>query len=94
MNVNQLYKRLGQLIEEGHGRKPVCVAKTTFVDNCEDDGVTILPLVGLGIRAINIHDGDGGTGYNKDGSERLRQTVILAGGMGANSKGELVDERS
>jgi len=92
MTLNQLYKRLGRLIGEGHGRQQVCIAKRTFEHNCEDDGVTILPVEGLGVDWINIADGDGGTGVNKDGSERMRETVILAGGSGVNSKGQLIDE--
>lgn len=36
--LNQLKKRLDKLIGEGHGRRRVCVSKTTFRHNCEDDG--------------------------------------------------------
>lgn len=93
MTLYQLHKRLGKLLAEGHGRKPVCVAKHTFTHNCEDDGVSILPVVGLGLKFINIADDDGGTGINKDGSERMRRTVILAGSDGATLKGELVDTK-
>lgn len=93
MTLNQLHKRLTKLIAEGHGRKPVCVSKTTFTDNCEGDGVTILPVAGVGVRRINMGDGDGGMKINRDGTEHTRSTVILAGDAGANMKGELVDDR-
>lgn len=91
MTVNQLHKRLTKLIAEGFARNPVCVSKTTFTHNCEGDGVTILPVTGVGIRRINIASDDGGTGYNKDGSERTKMTVILSGIAGSNAKGGLIE---
>lgn len=92
MTLNQLHKKLGKLIEEGFGRLPVCVSKSTFTDNREGDGVTILPVQGAGVRRINIADDDGGTAINKDGSERTRMTVILSGACGVNIRGELIDQ--
>ncbi len=92
MELIQFYKRLGKLIALGHGRRHVTVAKDTFTDNRESDGCTILPVVGLGIKTIRLADDDGGTAVNKDGSERFSTVLILAGGSGANSKGELLIE--
>lgn len=92
MTLNQLHKRLGKLIEEGFGRTPVCVSKDTFTDNREGDGVTILPVEGLGVRRINIANDDGGMGMNKDGTERTRMTVILSGACGADRSGQLIDQ--
>lgn len=92
MTLNQFYKRLGKLIVEGHGREHVTVAKHTFTDNRESDGCTILPVVGMGIRTINRADDDGGCARNKDGTFRYMTVLILAGGSGANSKGELLIE--
>lgn len=91
MTVNQLYKRLGKLIEEGHGRTNVAVAKETFRDNRESDGCTILDVHGLGVKLIHLADDDGGTAVNKDGSERMRMTCILAGSSGVNQRGQLID---
>lgn len=91
MTINKLYKELAALIAKGHGRRKVCVAKETFTHNCESDGVTILDLEGLGIRAINISDDDGGTAVNRDGTERYMTVLVLAGCSGADSKGNLVD---
>lgn len=91
MTIFQLHKRLGQLIAAGHKREQVCVSKDTFRHNCEGDGVTILPLGGIGIRTINIADDDGGIGYTKAGVERTKTVLILAGDAGANSQGDLVE---
>lgn len=90
MTLNQLHKRLEKLIADGHGRKPVCVAKETFRDNREDDGCSILQVHGLGLELIHMADDDGGTAVNKDGSERMRWNVILVGSAGANQKGNIV----
>lgn len=92
MTVGQLHKRLGKLIEQGHIRKPVCVAKDTFRHNCEGDGVTILEVAGLGIESI-LHMGDGDSTERADGTERRRSVCVLVGSSGANSKGEIVSEQ-
>lgn len=91
MTVQGLHSRLGKLIDEGHGRKHVHVDKTSFQDNREGDGVTILPLEGLGVRLLNVADDDGGSKFNKDGSESMRQTCVLVGNAAANMKGDIVD---
>lgn len=90
MTINNLHKQLTKLIAEGYGRVPVAVAKETFRDNRESDGCTILDVHGLGVQRIHMADDDGGTAINRDGSERTRLTLILAGSSGANSKGEIV----
>jgi hypothetical protein len=80
MTVAALYKRLGALIEAGHGRKPVAVNKTSFTHNCEDDGTVILDLQGVeGPIWIGTSDDDGGTKWNKDGTESGKQLVVLYG---------------
>ncbi len=89
--VASLHKRLGRLIEQGHARKPVAVNKPTFRHNCEEDGVVILELCGLGIQLVSMSDDDGGLKENKDGSQSYRQMCVLAGCAGANGKGELVE---
>jgi hypothetical protein len=88
--VASLYKRLGKLIEQGHGRKPVAVNKPSFVHICEADGAVILELAGLGIKWISLIDDDGGPKYRADGTESGRNILVLAGCAGANMKGELV----
>lgn len=88
--VAKLHKELQRLIDQGHGRKRVFVDKTSFHHNCESDGVTILELAGLGIEIVPVSDGDGGTKFNKDGSESISTICVLAGGMRANHKGELL----
>lgn len=79
MTLNKLHKLLCDLIDLGHGRKQVCIAKESFRDNRESDGCTILPVCAVDTDWIVQADDDGGTATNKDGTERGRWTVILGG---------------
>jgi len=88
--VAKLHKELGKLIDGGYGRRIVCVNKESFRHNLESDGCVILDVNGLGIQTIPLIDDDGGTKWNRDGSEACMTVLVLAGGSGANSKGELV----
>lgn len=78
MTLNRLCQILEKLRAE-HGRCRVSIAKDSFRDNRENDGCTILMVNGVDVRWIIDADGDGGTAFNKDGSERGRTTVILYG---------------
>ncbi len=79
MTVAALHN-LGALIEAGHGRKPVAVNKASFTHNCEDDGTVILDLQGVeGPIWIGTSDDDGGTKWNKDGTESGKKLVVLYG---------------
>lgn len=80
MTLNELHKRLGKLIEQGHGRRHVAVNKPTFQHNLEADGAVILPVCQVHAEWIPDIDGDGWAVTNKDGSERGRVTIILGGG--------------
>lgn len=79
MTLNQLYKRLGKLLEQGHGRRTVGIDKQSFQDNRENDGPMILPVCEIDVEWIGDADDDGGIAHNKDGTERGRVTVILGG---------------
>jgi hypothetical protein len=80
MTVAALHKRLGVLIEAGHGRKPLLVHKSTFSDPRENDGDMLLPLWAVqGPRWIPNADDDGGTKWNKDGTESGKLSVLLVG---------------
>ena len=81
MTVSTLHKKLTALIEQGHGRKPVAISKTTFQDNREDDGCTILGIEAIeGPVWIANADDDGGIKENADGTESGRRVVVLKGG--------------
>jgi len=81
MTVQRLHKLLVQLIEQGHGRKPVCVDKGSFSSPLENDGVSVFDLETVdGPRWIEVADDDGGTKWRKDGSVSGRTVVILKGG--------------
>lgn len=81
MTVQRMHRLLGQLIEQGHGRKPVCINKETFKDPLEDDGACIMDVELIeGPTFVGWTDDDGGTKWNQDGSESGRTVVILKGG--------------
>ncbi len=80
MTVAKLHKLLGALIDEGQGRRPVCVSKTSFYHPLENDGATILDVTEATAESITMADDDGGDATNKDGSERLRKVFVLGGG--------------
>jgi hypothetical protein len=80
VNVAQLHKALGELLAAGHGRKPVCINKRSYSHPLEADGAVILEVDHVeGPRFIGMTDDDGGTKWNKDGTESGRMTVILNG---------------
>lgn len=80
MTVNQLRNLLDALIANGHGRKPVCIAKHTFTDPLEADGANILPVERItGPEWIYKTDDDGDVKINKDGTEAQTRIVILRG---------------
>ncbi len=81
MTVSRLHKMLGALIDAGHGRKPVLVNKTSFTHPCESDGTTMLSIAKVvGPQWIPLCDDDGGTKWNKDGTESGQRVVLLDGG--------------
>lgn len=85
VTVNVLHKLLGKLIDAGDGRRQVCIDKTTFRDNREDDGVVILAVDGVRLEHVQPAGDDGGVRENKDGSEAApRRTAVLYGESGTS----------
>lgn len=80
ITIGKLHKILGEMIENGHARKPVTIDKETFTHNLESDGVSILPVESAKIKWIRLADDDGGVKTNKDGSESGRYNLVLTGG--------------
>lgn len=80
MTIAKLHKLLGEMVEAGNGRTPVCVDKSSFYHPLEGDGVLILDVVEAQARTITIADDDGWTATNKDGSEKTRNVFVLCGG--------------
>jgi len=81
MKVSTLWRRLNDLMNAGHGNKPVCINKNTFYSPLESDGAVIIgveDVVGP-IFVRNIGD-DGGPKTNADGTESGKMTVVLKGG--------------
>ena len=80
--VARLHKELGKLIEQGHGRKPVQINKATFHNPLEDDGAVIMDIHTIeGPVWIPVCDDDGGTKWNRDGTESGSRVVVLKGGL-------------
>ena len=81
ITVSALYKKLEKLVKEGHGRKPVCIDKSSFSHPCEEDGAVV-----IGVEEVTrphwipTLDDDGGQKINKDGSESGRAVMVLKGG--------------
>lgn len=79
LTINQLWKQLGELIEQGHKRKPVCIDKRSFTHPLESDGCVILHVHDANIAHIDQCDDDGGLKENKDGSISSRTCLVLSG---------------
>lgn len=81
ITVARMHRLLGEFVERGHGRKPVCIDKATFSHALEGDGCTILGVEVIdGPNWIYNCDDDGGVKENTDGSESGRMTIVLKGG--------------
>jgi hypothetical protein len=79
MTIFQLKKIIDQHIKNGHGRKLVYVDKGTFRDPRESDGCVILPALGATMQVYGLCDDDGGMKIKKDGSESIRQSLVIYG---------------
>lgn len=79
ITVNQLHKMLGKLIADGAGRRPVCVDKSSFRHNCEADGVAIFDVHSCEPKSVLWWNNDTDDCLNKDGTERHKKVVVLAG---------------
>lgn len=80
MTVTKLHQLLGALIAAGHGRKPVQVNKASFTHPLEQDGAVILDIERvIGPKWIGMADDDGGTKWNKDGTEAGKNVVVIEG---------------
>ena len=80
MTVAKLHKLLGEMVDAGNGRRPVCVNKASFFHPLESDGVAILDVTEAKAETITMADDDGWTAINKDGSEKTRKVFVLGGG--------------
>ena len=80
MTVARLHKLLGEMIDAGQGRRPVCVNKASFYHPLEHDGAVILDVTSATAETITMADDDGWTATNKDGSEKTRKVFVIGGG--------------
>ena len=79
ITINKLHKMLGKAIEEGMGRRRVCINKKTFIHPLEGDGCVILPIENADIEVVPMLDEDGGMATRKDGTEIERLYMVLKG---------------
>ncbi len=77
MTVNALIQKLTDIRDTGGGKHQVLVDKSSLWDgngtfeNCN--------IHSVGNKCVYMVDGDGRVIINKDGSERLRTSVVLSG---------------
>lgn len=80
LTVGRLHKILGEMVADGRARRPICINKDSFWHPLESDGVVILDVTEVKEQCVIQSDDDGGAKTNKDGTESLRQCVVLGGG--------------
>jgi hypothetical protein len=80
MTVNQLHKLLCRLIDQGHGRRSVCIDKPSFRDNRENDGLVIMPVWRGVITSYPLLDDDGAL------TERMTTSLVLVGDGGPTTE--------
>jgi hypothetical protein len=79
ITIARLHKHLGELIEQGHSRRPVCVNKESFSHPLELDGAVILNVAKIDIQWVPTASDDGGTKMNRDGSESGKRVLVISG---------------
>ena len=79
MTINSLHSLLCTLITSGYGRRSVCIDKSSFQDAREGDGVVILNVASADIEMVPQADEDGGTAFNKNGSEKIQMCLVICG---------------
>lgn len=79
MTINALSKILNQLKEKGLGRKGVTVDKKSLFDG--NGTWQICDIKCAEYELLPFCDGDGFSKTNKDGTESIRQYLVLKGGF-------------
>lgn len=92
MTVYKLHQILTQAIKDGCSRMPIHIQKKTYHHPLESDGVCVLPVVSWYKQMVPQCDDDGGTKWNKDGTESQRACFILSGETEEDTKSREDDE--
>lgn len=79
MTINQLHKITAKLIEQGSGRRKVCINKRTFRHPLESDGCTILDVEKGDMKGFEISDDDGGAAIDSRGCVKTSMALVLEG---------------
>lgn len=77
MTIKNLFNQLSKLIEEGHGRKLVCVDKSKVTHPLEGDGCCIIPVTSIGIDVHDMMDDDGGMKELSNGQTAQRTALVI-----------------
>lgn len=79
MTIRQLHHLTGKLTAEGHGRRLVCIDKSSFTHPLEPDGCCILEVLSAEINVHDMLDENGGTAELADGTTKQRKALVLSG---------------
>lgn len=82
MTIAKLHRLLAELIEQGHGRKRVCINKRAFTSPLEGDGGVIMEVHNALLRTHRVLNDDGFTRERKDGAECTTTALVLYGTEG------------
>jgi len=85
MTINQLHKITGKLIEQGSGRRAVCVDKSSFTHPLESDGAMILSVESAAAQVVEMSDDDGGTKTLANGRVATSAMLVLSGNEGCGT---------
>ncbi len=77
MTLNAFIKKLQKLQAKGHGKYRMGVDKESLFDG--NGSWVICTIEEASAEAIYQSNDDGGIYVNKDGSERIRNTIVLRG---------------
>jgi hypothetical protein len=86
MTIGKLQKLLTAMVENGHGRKRVCVQKDTFKHILEEDGAVILDVESAGLESFPMMDDDGFTKTLADGTESCHTALVIKGDFDPSQK--------
>lgn len=79
MTINALKKLVDKLVEQGNGRRQVCINKQTFNHPLESDGAVIQVVTGGEMDCHEMLDDDGGMKELANGQTAYRTALVLKG---------------
>jgi hypothetical protein len=77
VTINQLNKLTSKLIEQGHGRRAVCVDKSKVTHPLEPDGCCVIPVTAAEIDVHEMMNDDGGVKELANGQTAYRTALVI-----------------